>query len=98
MMSGFLALFSTSSARFTASGRESARGGVDHLDQRLPAGFRVHHLTEQLGRQIEINAAGTARDCRADRAREADADVLRVQHAIGGLAHGLGDGELVHSS
>ena len=37
------------------------RRRIDHLDQRLLAGLRVHHLAEQLGRQIEIDAARTAR-------------------------------------
>ena len=53
------------------------RRGVDHLHQRLRAGLGVHHLAEQLGRQVEIDAARTARDGGADGAREADADVRR---------------------
>ncbi len=97
MISGRLALLSTSSARLTASGAGICAGaGVDHLDQRLLSGLRVHHLAEQLGRQIEVDAARTARDRRADRARHADADVGRVQHAERRLAQRLGDRELVH--
>ena len=97
MISGFLALLSTSSARLTAAGgRNLGRRRVDDLDQRLLPGLRIHHLTEQLGRQIEIDAARTAGDGRADRARQADADVGGMQHAEGRLAQRLGDGELVH--
>ena len=76
--------------------RDLRRRRVDHLDQRLPAGLRVHHLAEQLGRQIEIDAARTARHRGADRARHADADVGGMQHAERRLAERLGDGELVH--
>ncbi len=72
------------------------RRGVDHLHQRLAPGFGVHHLAEQFCGQIEIDAAGAARDCGADRTRDADADVGRVQHAEGRLAQRLGDCELVH--
>ena len=56
----------------------------------------VHHLAEQLGGKIEINAARTARNRGADRARQADADVGGMQHAERRLAQRLGDGELVH--
>ena len=76
--------------------RNLRRRRVDHLDQRLGAGLGVHHLAEQLGRQVEIDAARTARHRGADRARDADADVGGVQHAEGRLAQRLGDGELVH--
>ena len=76
--------------------RNLRRRRVDDLDQRLLAGFRVHHLAEQFGRQIEIDAARTARNRGADRAREADADVGGMQHAERRLAQRLGDGELVH--
>ena len=72
------------------------RRRVDDLDQRLRAGIRVHDLREQLGRQIEIDAARTARDRGADRARQADADVRGMQHAEGRLAERLGDRQLVH--
>ena len=72
------------------------RRSVDHLDERLLAGLGIHHLAEQLGRQIEIDAARAARHGGADGAREADADVLRMQHAEGRLAQRLGDGELIH--
>jgi len=70
--------------------------GVDNLDQRLLSRFRVHHLTKKLGRQIEIDAARTARYGGTNRARNADADILRMQHAERRLAERLGDGKLVH--
>ncbi len=57
--------------------RNLSRRRVDDLDQRLLAGLRVHHLAEQLGRQIEIDAARAPRNRGADRAGETDADVLR---------------------
>ena len=76
--------------------RNLRRRRVDDLDQRLLAGFGVHHLTEQLGRQVEIDAARTSRHRGADRAGETDADVLRMQDAERRLAQRLGDGELVH--
>src|SRR5205823_7055631 len=41
-------------------------------------------------------SAGPARHCRADRARNADADVLRVQHAERGFAVRPRDRELIH--
>ena len=72
------------------------RRRIDHLDQRLLAGGCIHHLTEKLGRQVEVDAARTAGHGGADGARHAGADVLRVQHAEGRLAERLGDGELVH--
>ena len=72
------------------------RRGVDHLHQRLGAGIGADHLGEQLGRQVEIDAAGPAGNGCADGAREADADVLRVEDTVGRLAQRLGDGELVH--
>ena len=97
MISGRLAPFSRSSARSIGGGRGKLRGRrIDHLDQRRPAGLGVHHLGEQLGRQVEIDAAGPARHGGADRARHADADIGGVQHAERGLAQRLGDGELVH--
>jgi hypothetical protein len=40
--------------------RELRRGRVDDLDQRLLALRRIHHLAEQLGRQVEIDAARPA--------------------------------------
>ncbi len=76
--------------------RNLRRRRVDDLHQRLSAGLGVHHLAEQLGRQIEIDAARTARDRGADGARQADADIRRMQHAERRLAQRLGDRELVH--
>ena len=48
-------------------------------------GGGVHRLREELRRQVEVHAARAARDRGADGARDADADVLGVQHAEGGL-------------
>ena len=96
-MSGRLAPLSRSSARLHGvRRRDLARRRIDHLDQRFPAGCRVHGLREQLGRQVEVDAARAAGDGGADGARDAHADVLGVQHAEGGLAQRLGDGQLVH--
>jgi hypothetical protein len=69
---------------------------IDHLDQRLLAGGGIHGLREQLGRQVEVDAAGAAGQGRADRACDAHADVLCMQHAERGLAQRLGDRKLVH--
>ena len=77
-------------------GRDLARRRIDHLDQRFLAGFRVHGLSEQLGRQVEVDAARAAGDGGTDGARDAHTDVLGVQHAEGGLGERLGDGQLVH--
>ena len=80
------------------SGRSGKLGRrrVDDLDERLGSRLCVHHLREKLGRQIEIDAAGTTGNGGADRARHADADVRGMQHAEGRLAERLGDGQLVH--
>jgi hypothetical protein len=73
-----------------------ARRRVDDLDQRALARRRVDRLREELGREVEVDAAGTAGDGRADRARDADADVFGMQDAKRCLAERLGDRELVH--
>ena len=65
-------------------------------DEGALAGGGVHGLGEEFGRQVEIDAAGSAGDGGADGARDGDADVGGVEDAEGGLAEGLGDGELVH--
>ena len=97
MISGRFALLSRSSARLhSVRRRDLARRRIDDLDQRLLPGFRVDRLREQLGRQVEIDAAGAAGQRGADRARDAHADVLGMQHAERGLGERLGDGELVH--
>ena len=97
MISGRLAPFSTSSARLTASGAGICAGaGSMTLTSDLAPALASMTWREQLGRQVEIDAAGAARDGRADGACHADADVGGVQHAEGGLAQRLGDGELVH--
>ena len=79
-----------------SGGGDLRRSRVDHLDQRFRSGLRVHHLAEQLAGQIEIDAARTSRHRGADRACEADADILRMQHAERRLAQRLGNGELIH--
>jgi hypothetical protein len=73
-----------------------ARRRVDDLDQRLLAGGGVHGLREQFGRKVQVHAAGTAGQRRADGAGDAHADVLGVEHAEGRLAQRLGNRELVH--
>ena len=83
-------------ARHRLGRGQLARRRVDDLDQRPLAGFGRHGLREQLGRQVEVDAARAARQRRTDRAGHADADVLRVQHPEGRLAQRLGDGQLVH--
>src|SRR3546814_86618 len=82
-------------ARHRFRRRDLARRRVDNLHQGLAAGLGLHHLAEQLGRQVEVDAARPAGDRGADGARHGDADVLRVQHTVGGLTERLGDGELV---
>ena len=76
--------------------RKLGRRRIDDLDQRLGSGFRIHHLREKLGRQIEIDAARTAGHGCANSARHADADVGGMQNAESRLAQRLGNGELVH--
>ena len=76
--------------------RDLARRRIDHLDQRILPRFRVDGLREQLGRQVEIDAARTAGESSADRPRHAHADVLGVQDPERGLGVRPGDGELVH--
>ena len=56
----------------------------------------VHRLREELRGQVEVYAAGATRQRGADRARDADADVLGMQHAERRLGERLGDRELVH--
>jgi hypothetical protein len=76
--------------------RNLRRRRIDHLEQRSGALVGVENLGKQFGRQIEIDAARTPRHRGADRARNADADILGVQHAIGRLAKRLCDRKLVH--
>ena len=72
------------------------RRRVDHLHERFLPGLGVHHLTEKLGGQVEIDAPRTAGHGRADRARQANADVRCMQHSEGRLTKRLGDRQLVH--
>ncbi len=76
--------------------RNLGRRGVDDLDERLLARVRIHDLREEFRRQIEIDAARTAGHRRANRARDANADVGGMQHAESRLAERLGDRQLVH--
>ena len=76
--------------------RDLARRRIDDLDQRLLPRFRVDRLREQLGRQVEIDAARTAGESGTDRPRHAHADVLGVQDPERGLGVRPRDGELVH--
>ena len=81
----------------TAAGAGSWAGaGSMTLTSDLAAGLRVHHLSEQFARQIEIDAARTTGNRCADRARHADADVRGMQHAERRLAERLGNRQLVH--
>jgi hypothetical protein len=71
------------------------RRRVDHLDDGALGGGGIHGLAEQLGGQVEIDAAGAAGDGGADGAGHADTDVLDMVDAVGGLDIGLGGIELV---
>ncbi|SPA43029.1 protein of unknown function [Cupriavidus taiwanensis] len=73
-----------------------ARRRIHHLDQRLLALFGFQRLAQQLGRQVQVHAARAARHGGANGTRDADADVLRVQHAERRLGVRTGDGQLVH--
>ena len=98
MISGRLAPFSTSSARLIGIGRRDLRRcRVDDLHQRFPAGFGIHHLAEQLGGQIEIDAARTARTRRrGSRAQRRCRCPARAARGYAALHSGLAIGELVH--
>jgi hypothetical protein len=69
-------------------------GSTTSISEFLP--FRVDRLREQLGRQVQINTAGRPDTASADRPRDTDADVLRMQHAKCRLRERLRDRELVH--
>ena len=66
------------------------------MDERGRTGRRVHGLREQLGRHVQVHTARAARQGRADGARNAHADVLRVQDAERRFAQRLGNRQLVH--
>ena len=96
-MSGLLALFSRSSARCTASGAGICRGAgsTTLISEFLPASRPSSaERASPAGRGRRRPDGRTTRG--ADRARDADADVLGVQHAERRLAQRLGDRELVH--
>src|SRR6478609_2328865 len=63
----------------TTSASASTYERVDDLDQRALACRRVDRLREELGREVGVDAAGTAGHGRADRARDADADVFGME-------------------
>src|SRR6266705_1579510 len=90
MMSGFFAPFSRSSARLTASGAGMCLGAGSTT---LIRDFFPRSASMVCGKSFAGRAAGNGG---ADRARDAHADVLGVQHAEGGLGERLGDGQLVH--
>ena len=73
-----------------------ARRRVHNFNQGSRTSRRVHGLREQFGRHIQVHAAGAARQCRADGARNAHADVLRVQDTERRFAQRLGNRQLVH--
>jgi hypothetical protein len=73
-----------------------ARHCIDHLDQR-PFGMRhFDGLRKQLGRQVEVDAAWTARDGCTNRPRYTDADVFHFVDPVGGLGVRPGGVQLVH--
>ncbi|MNK97059.1 hypothetical protein D3C87_1173740 [compost metagenome] len=76
--------------------RELARGRVHHLDQRLAATLGFHRLAQQIGRQVQVHTAGTARHGGADGTRDTDTNVFSVQHAEGSLGVRTGYSQLVH--
>ena len=66
--------------------RDLRRSRIDHLDQRAAARLGFHYLAEQFRGQVEIDAAGPARYRGANGARDADANIGRMQHAVRRLA------------
>ena len=97
MINGRLAPRSTSSARSTAEGAGSCAGAgsITLTSERRPASASIT-WPNSFARQVEIHAARPARNRGADGARDADADIGRMQHAERRLAQRLGNGELVH--
>ncbi len=77
-------------------GRALFGGRVDHVDQRLAPLQRIHGLAQEARRQVQINPTRAARNRCADRARDADPDILGMEDTIRRLAQRFGDGELVH--
>ena len=70
-------------------------GSITLTSERRPASTSITWPNSLRG-QVEIHAARAAGHRGADRARDADADVGRMQHAERRLAQRPGDGELVH--
>src|ERR1700754_491247 len=95
MISGRLALLSTSSARLTASAAGICAGAasITFTSDFLPASASITWPNSFAGRS---RYTPPARHRRADRARERYADIGRMQHAERRLAERLGDRELVH--
>src|SRR5439155_11634258 len=77
-------------------GRNLTWRRIDDLDERSLPYVRVDRLREHLRRQVEVDASRAARDGGADGARDANSDVLDVQHTEGSLGERLGDRQLVH--
>jgi hypothetical protein len=68
---------------------QMARRGIDHAHEALRAGLRIERGAEHGARQIQIDTARPPRQRAADRARQADTDVLRPIDAVRGLRVGL---------
>ena len=69
---------------------------VDDPPQRRRRLLRVDHLAEHRGRDVEVDASGTAGHRGADRAGDAAADVLGPRYPVGRLGEHLGRRQLVH--
>ena len=69
---------------------------VDHAPQRLRRLLGVEHLAEDGGRDVEVDAAGTAGRRGADRPGDTAADVLGARYSVGRLGEEPGGGQLVH--
>jgi hypothetical protein len=82
-------------ARDRVGRRDLAGCCVDDAHQRVGADLGVNCSAQNRARQIEINAARASRDSRADRAGEANANVLRPLDPVGGFGERLGRVHLV---
>ena len=96
-INGRFALASRSIARVDRLGLgQLTRRGVDDPPQRRRRLLRVDHLAEHRGRDVEVDAAGTAGHRGADRTGDAAADVLGARYPVGRLGEHLGRRQLVH--